>query len=59
MKSRRRSKFLRMDTPPEPVEAPSDRTENEETRRKARDFLRDRGEEDSMWFEDDSERPAV
>jgi hypothetical protein len=31
------------------------RTENEETRRKARDWLRDRGEQDSLWF-DEGER---
>lgn len=52
MKSRRRSKFLRMATPPEPVEVPSDRTENEETRRAARDWLRDRNEDDVPEFEE-------
>ena len=52
MRSKRRNRYLRNESTPEPVEVPSDRTENEETRRKARDFLRDRGEEDSMWFEE-------
>jgi hypothetical protein len=51
MRSRRRTGFLRMTNPKEPIVIPEDRTEHEEARRLARDWLRDRTESDVIEFE--------
>lgn len=53
MRSRRRNRFLRSDLIPEPVQIPEDRTEHEEARRMARDWLRERDDETAIDFEPD------
>lgn len=53
MRSKRRSGFLRVTAPMEPVVIPEDRTEHEEVRRSVRDWLRDRDEDDVPEWDDE------